>query len=746
MKIYKKTEIATGFFAILCISIIFFTGMAMSLEADPANTADKTATRNIDTPLKKCTEFLANNNLAERPAITCAGIIKKEINCAEFLKSKNIEDAESKCKAFVSTAAAAKVVNRVQPTLLNRKGTTVEDHVMKKYPEARNFVEGLPDEKANVLAKLGRAEQKKILALPEPERLEKLEKYKIKPVEKEMLFKKRIIAKDKLNDAKKEYAAAKKEYSRVNDIYKDKKEKFIAVKDKLKKCSGNKTDECIEYERLAINYSKEYIINGARMAIEHLTKIKSSVESADGMDEDRANEIISLIDSMISELNAAISKVEAAETKDDVIDAAKEISKIWTKIKHVKEIHAARVINAATWNIIKKSEMLEKRLAAALLRLNKTGKNIDDINQKIDDFSEKISTAKEKYNEAENLLNKAKNITEENGGNMTDEARELVKQAKESMNAAHNNIKEAYKILASILREINAAGGAVKAESDDDYEVEENESGEDDDDNDDTNLPPAQNVTDTTLETIDLSTIDSADCWKNKPAYTPGENKGYFIWQGTCANFWWIDWSGDTKKDISKLIKCIKERRKSITTSADVLTLDIEAVEDAVETAEEIVNEAEEDKENESTNKTFCSELTLEQFKELKKKLLYPVEGNIKSNGKIFDVGTRRFDGNDRLKFKDNEISFKAKVGPNFDGIFFRTTGDKVTFDLTYDGEKSTELVYIGKEKENPSSNPFELDGTTAKGPTCRSSYMIYNKRCTNRIKNEFVKADGLDE
>ena len=739
MKIHNRNERSVGLF-ISSILLLLFAGTAIAIEDGLTGASDKAVTSNTDTLLRKCTEFLSKNNLAEKPAVTCAGIIKKEINCVEFLKSKNIEDAESKCNAFVSAATAVKVAKREQATILNRGGAIVEDHVIKKYPEARNFVEGLPEEKAKILAKLGRAEQKKLLEMPESERLEKLEKYTIKTVEKDMLFKKRAIAKDKVDNAKKEYIAAKKEYARVNDIYKDRKEKFLDVKDELKKCSGNKTQECIELEKLAINYSKEYVVNGAKMAIEHLMKIKSNVESADGMDEERANEIISEIDEMISEINASLSKVEAATTKEEVIEGAKEISKIWTKIKHVKEIHAARVINAGTWNIIKKSEILEKRLASALERLNKTGKNIDDINQMIDDFSEKISAAKEKYNEAENLLNNAKNITQDNGGNMTDEAKELVKQARESLNEAHSNIKEAYKILAKIVSEINAAGGVIKDESDDDYEVEENENEDEEE-----YSPAAHNGNDTTLGTVDLSAIDSADCWKDKPAYAPGEDMGYFIWQGTCANFWWVDWSGDTKDDLAKVLKCIKERA-NITADADKITLDVEAVDDTLEIAEEIANEAEEENETGNVNETFCSELTLEQFKELRKKLLYPVEGKIKSNGKIFDVGTRRFDGNDRLKLKDNEISFKARVGPNFDGIFFRTTGNNVTFDLTYDGNKSTELVYIGEEKANPSSNPFVLQGIPAPGPTCKSGYMIYDKRCTNKIKDNLVKADGLDE
>ena len=65
-------------------------------------------------------------------------------------------------------------------------------------------------------------------------------------------------------------------------------------------------------------------------------------------------------------------------------------------------------------------------------------------------------------------------------------------------------------------------------------------------------------------EPVDLTVIENPNCWADKPAYRPGYDKGYFIWQGKCANFIWVDWSGDTKEEWKKLRGCIKERNYGI--------------------------------------------------------------------------------------------------------------------------------------------------------------------------------------
>jgi len=132
------------------------------------------------------------------------------------------------------------------------------------------------------------------------------------------------------------------------------------------------------------------------------------------------------------------------------------------------------------------------------------------------------------------------------------------------------------------------------------------------------------------------------DCWKDKPAYAPGEDMGYFI----CRYVRQLlvgRLERDTKDNLAKVLKCIKERA-NITADADKLRW-CEAVDDTLEIAEEIANEQKREWDR-KCKWTFCSELTLEQLKNSGRNYCTLLK-EIKSNGRYL-MSHQRFDGNDR--------------------------------------------------------------------------------------------------
>jgi|TARA_B100000315_G_scaffold229133_1_gene238512 hypothetical protein len=711
----------------------------------------------VEPRLKICVDFLKKNNLAENPTLKCNKLLIKEIKCVDFLKEKGINEPLAKCDRLFKTGGkvikdrpylAKAITNKVAEPRLKKI-----DRLIKKYPKATNFVKDLPEQKAKVFLHLPRAEQKKLLEIDATKAIKNLDKLKVKKVKKDMQFKKRAISLNKVRLAEKNFKLAKQEYVKANRIYKEKKALFLDVKEKLKACEGVESDECNELREKAKEHAKEFLINGAKMAIEHLNKIKNKVESAEDMDEDKAKEIITEIDTAISKLEDAITQVEAAQSKEDVQEAAKVINNIWKSIKHKEKLHAARLVHAKVWNIIKRSEHLEERLDSALTDMEEKGIDVDDIEAKVDEFSAKIAEAKEKYRKAEELLKQARDLKTENPDEEEiTKVTELVKEAKQLLREAHNAAKEAHQILMDIVRSIKSAGGELTPQvesaeagldSDEVYEVVEGEEVEvsSEEQKLEEVAVPVSTEEDVSLEPVNLKEIEKPNCWADKPAYRPGHDKGYFIWQGKCANFIWVDWSGDTKDEWKKLRRCIKERR-DVDIAEDAT---IEEIDDALEIADEIVDEASTEVSNAITSTAqFCEDLTLEEFKKLKRRLLYLVKGRITSNGRIFDVGTRKFDGADVLRFSDNIIKFKGRVGPHFDGLFFRTKGDVVLMELWFDGEKETRLINIGKNKRHPANNPFKMKVEPAKRPrVCSSGEIIYNEKCVKQIAAETVTSTG---
>jgi hypothetical protein len=327
---------------------------------------------------------------------------------------------------------------------------------------------------------MSRAQQKGILAMENESALQAMEKFSLKPVNKSMLFRKRVISANRLKQAEQNYIRAGQNYLKALNSYKEQKGLFLNVKERLRECRDVDSEECNELRERAQNHSVEMIVNSANMIIEHLTKIKEKVGSSETMDPERAEEIISEINNSISELEDAIAQAEAAETKDEIKEIAKTVSKLWIRIRHRERLHAASVVKARVWGIIKRSEHLEERLDSTLANMEEQGINVEDIDAKVDEFSAKIMNATSRYEQAQELMDGA--YLEED----KEKLKEIVDEAKQLIDQAHELLKEAHTLLVEIVRDIKLAGGEIAPETEDDeddYEVVEEEEEEETEEN-----------------------------------------------------------------------------------------------------------------------------------------------------------------------------------------------------------------------------------------------------------------------
>jgi len=372
-------------------------------------------------------------------------------------------------RAYIRKAIAASVAEHKLKNI---------DRIVKEKPTVTELLQNLSDNQLRLFTHLSRAQKERVLVLNKVDAIKAISEYQIKPINKSMMFKKRVIATAKLKIATKNYGLAVREYAKYNSIYKEKSVSFHEAKERLRGCVGDESDECNELREQTQEYAKEYLINGAKISIEHLNKIKAKIEGSEEIDEEKAEEMIADINNAIAKLEDAIAQVEAAQTKDEVKDAAKAINRIWKAIKHKERMYAARLVYAKVWNIIRRSEHLEERLDKILAEMEEQEIDVSDINDMVDQFSEEITEAKDKFKETEDLLRKAHSlITNSPDEDEITEVTKLVEQAKELLKEAHQSLKDAHRLLVQIIKDIKDAGGEITPETEDEelYEVVETE-------------------------------------------------------------------------------------------------------------------------------------------------------------------------------------------------------------------------------------------------------------------------------
>ncbi len=442
----------------------------------PINTQNK----GIEARLRVCVDFLQKNRLSRTPLDICQRMLREEVSCAERLRELGVQNPAEKCGRFFVAGAQiikerAYVAQRVTQAV-NEWRLKRADGLIEKNPAAETVISALSEAKAKVFMHMTRAQQQKMVQMGKEAAVQAMDRLKLQKIEKNMLFKQREIAKDKLEKAHQNYVKAKNNFVKVNNAYNENRNLFLNAKNQLKNCEGNVSGECNATRERTREHAQNFTINAAQKAINHLEKIKSKVEGSESMDEETANGTVEELDNAIAELEAVVSEVESATTKEEIQDAAKKISQIWARIRHREQVHAARLLHVGIWNIIKRSENLEDRIDAKLAEMSEEGLDVSELGTKLDEFSSKVASAKEKYEESKELLEQADELkSDEPMEEEKEQVKELVDVAKDLIGEAHSELKEAHDLLREIVKDIKDLGADLEVEEDVEEGLAENE-------------------------------------------------------------------------------------------------------------------------------------------------------------------------------------------------------------------------------------------------------------------------------
>ncbi len=228
-------------------------------------------------------------------------------------------------------------------------------------------------------------------------------------------------------------------------------------KTELRRCQLSDTEECKTIREDAREDAKTYLENLAEAIKARLENLKEKVENSERLTAEEKAEIKADIELQISEVEDLKAQIETADTREKILDLAKQLREILKDIKHKIKFHEELLLHKRVGEIIKQAEKLEDKLDKVLERLTNEGFDTATVQASIDEFNVKIKLAKTKYNEGVSLFEDAK----EKRDSDKEAAQALVKQAHEKFREAHQALKEA----ASILRKIVVEFKQLKADA-----------------------------------------------------------------------------------------------------------------------------------------------------------------------------------------------------------------------------------------------------------------------------------------
>lgn len=203
------------------------------------------------------------------------------------------------------------------------------------------------------------------------------------------------------------------------------KEKMIAAADKYTAAKNNfvnirSKNPMLDSEE-AINATKEYLIS----SIDHMT---SNLDN----------------EQYIDELNEEKDKVNAATTRNELADSAKNIRNIWNDARKDRVVSSGQNIDNKINAVIKTSDALILRLENEIITMKENGEDVEELEQLLAQYKERMNDANKNREQARNLY------LEGNGTNAQN-----MREANTYLKQAGKDIKDSNAILRNMLKELH---------------------------------------------------------------------------------------------------------------------------------------------------------------------------------------------------------------------------------------------------------------------------------------------------
>lgn len=269
---------------------------------------------------------------------------------------------------------------------------------------------------------------------------------------------------EKYEKTKEQFLMEKEKYENTKKNFEESKDIFEKANKQLKDRKDNKSLDELKLK------GKDYILRSIDRVESHLKLLKDRVENS----ENKGNlpyDAIKLIDYHISQLEELKTRVQQANTIQELRDEHKELKDIVARINLETRYSMGIVLNHRINNFITKADNVSLRLENAINDLKANGSDTKKLEENLADFKNELKKAKDSHNKTLELFSEHKGFASD--GNVTNEkdAKVFLKDANDLQRKTIKNLKEAGKEVIDFGKELRKLTGK-KVKVDDKGELE----------------------------------------------------------------------------------------------------------------------------------------------------------------------------------------------------------------------------------------------------------------------------------
>ncbi len=247
--------------------------------------------------------------------------------------------------------------------------------------------------------------------------------------------------------ARAKYQAAKEQYLKEVNFYKNARQDFLNARAKYQQFKNAENKKTLE------NAARNYLEKAVSSLIKRLETIKNWVSNRGALSEAEKQAIMAEIDKDINWLNERADKIQTADPSQ-IKEEAKTVRQYWKAHRNRVKSIIGQIWTARINFVITKAESFSAKVDAKIEELKAAGKDTSQLEAWLADFNQKLALAKEKY-----ALAKAKfqAIKGEPGFDPMQEFAEAVRLFQEGhqfIKEANQYIRQAHAQLVQIVKEM----------------------------------------------------------------------------------------------------------------------------------------------------------------------------------------------------------------------------------------------------------------------------------------------------